>query len=48
MKEHINSLYESFDALGEMDAALDDSVSVSVILASLGIDYDALVTAIEA
>lgn len=48
MREHLDKMFGFLDILGEMDAALNDRVSVSAILASLNEEYDNVVTAIEA
>lgn len=48
MKDHLQRIFEYFSDLTEMDAKLDDSIAVCVILASLNEDYDTLITALEA
>ena len=48
MREHLDKLFELFDTLGELDVALNETVSVSVMISSLSPEYEALVTAIEA
>lgn len=48
MREHLDEFFELFDHLSEIESALPEAISVTVILSSLGDEYDALVTAIEA
>ena len=48
MEDHLQRIFEWLDELEEMDGGLDESLSVSVILASLSEEYDTLITAMEA
>lgn len=48
MRKHIDEMFELFDRLNELDAGLDDTVAVGMLLASLSEEYDGLVTAMEA
>lgn len=48
MQDHLQRIFEYFSELSEMDAKLEDSVAVSVILSSLNDEYDGLITAMEA
>ena len=48
MRDHLDKILNLLDSLGEMDIVLGDSISVSVVLASLSEEYETLVTAIEA
>lgn len=48
MRQHIDEMFELFDRLTELDAGLDDTVAVGMLLASLSEEYDGLVTAMEA
>lgn len=48
MQKHIDEMFEMFDQLSELDAALDNVVAVGMLLASLNDEYDGLITAMEA
>jgi gag-polypeptide of LTR copia-type len=47
MRTHLDNLIIVMDKLGEMDVSFGNSVLVAIILASLGPEYDNIVTAIE-
>lgn len=47
MRDHVNVMMCALDELAGMEKPMEDDMAVSVLLASLGSEYDALVTAIE-
>lgn len=48
MQEHLRVISEHLHALEQINAALDEEMAVSVILASLNAEYEPLITALEA
>lgn len=47
MRDHVNNLMGALEELAGMEKPMDDDMAVSVLLASLGEEYDSLVTGIE-
>lgn len=47
MQQHIDEMFQMFDQLNELDSAIDNTIAVGTLLASLSEEYDEVVTAME-
>ncbi|XP_037024176.1 uncharacterized protein LOC119066056 [Bradysia coprophila] len=47
MEEHLSKLTEYYDDLCEIDHVIDDQQFVSIVMTSVGEDYDGLITALD-